>query len=79
MHFTGEVIVHREMIVITCHFKQVFITLACVLSCFSHVRLGVTLWTVACQAPVFMGFSRQEYWSGFKIITVNTADNFTEL
>ena len=79
MHFTGEVIVHREMTVITWHFKQVFITLACVLSCFSHVQLGVTLWTVACQAPVFMGFSRQEYWSGFKIITVNTADNFTEL
>ena len=21
-------------------------------------------WTVACQAPVFMGFLRQEYWSG---------------
>ena len=24
----------------------------------------MTLWTVACQAPPFMGFSRQEYWSG---------------
>ena len=23
-----------------------------------------TLWTVACQAPLFTGFSRQEYWSG---------------
>ena len=23
-----------------------------------------TPWTVACQAPLFMGFSRQEYWSG---------------
>ena len=22
------------------------------------------LWTVVCQAPLFMGFSRQEYWSG---------------
>ena len=22
-----------------------------------------TLWTVACQAPLSMGFSRQEYWS----------------
>ena len=21
-------------------------------------------WTVACQAPLSMGFSRQEYWSG---------------
>ena len=24
----------------------------------------VTLWTVACQGPLSMGFSRQEYWSG---------------
>ena len=30
----------------------------------SHVRLFVTPWTVACQAPLSMGFSRQEYWSG---------------
>ena len=30
----------------------------------SHFRLFVTLWTVALQAPLFMGFSRQEYWSG---------------
>ena len=30
----------------------------------SHVQLFVTLWTVACQAPLSMGFSRQEYWSG---------------
>ena len=33
-------------------------------SCFSHVRLFVTLWTVAHQAPLSMGFSSQEYWSG---------------
>ena len=25
---------------------------------------SVTLWTVACQAPLFLGFPRQEYWSG---------------
>ena len=30
----------------------------------SHVQLFVTLWTVACQAPLSMGFSRQESWSG---------------
>ena len=34
------------------------------LSCFSHVRLCVTPWTAAYQAPPSMGFSRQEYWSG---------------
>ena len=27
-------------------------------------RLFVTLWTVALQAPLSMGFSRQKYWSG---------------
>ena len=37
---------------------------ACVLSCFSHVQLFVTLWTVVRQAPLFTGFPRQEYWSG---------------
>ena len=30
----------------------------------SRVRLFVNPWTVAYQAPPFMGFSRQEYWSG---------------
>ena len=35
-----------------------------VLICFSCVWLCVTLWIVACQAPLSMGFSRQEYWSG---------------
>ena len=30
----------------------------------SHVWPFATPWTVACQAPVSMGFSRQEYWSG---------------
>ena len=30
----------------------------------SHVQLFVTPWTVAYQAPLSMGFSTQEYWSG---------------
>ena len=34
---------------------------ACVLSPFSRVQLFATLWTVAHQVPLFMGFSRQEY------------------
>ena len=33
---------------------------ACMLSCFSCVQLFVILWTVACQARLFMGFSRQD-------------------
>ena len=28
------------------------------------VQLFATLWTIAHQAPLSMGFSRQEYWSG---------------
>ena len=35
-----------------------------VLSCFSCIRLFVILWTVAGQALLSVGFSRQEYWSG---------------
>ena len=31
----------------------------------SHVRLFATPWTVAYQAPPSVGFSRQEYWSGW--------------
>ena len=34
------------------------------LSRFSHIQLFAILWTVAHQAPLSMGFSRQEYWSG---------------
>ena len=34
----------------------------------SHVRLFATPWTVAYQAPLSVGFSRQEYWSGFPFI-----------
>ena len=34
------------------------------LSRFSRIGLFVTPWTVAHQAPLSMGFSRQEYWSG---------------
>ena len=30
----------------------------------SRVQLLVTPWTAAYQAPLFLGFSRQEYWSG---------------
>ena len=31
---------------------------------FSHIQLFATPWTAAYQAPLSMGFSRQEYWSG---------------
>ena len=33
----------------------------------SHVQIFATPWTVAYQAPLSMGFSRQEYWSGLPL------------
>jgi len=30
----------------------------------SPVRLFASLWTTACQTPLSMGFSSQEFWSG---------------
>ena len=44
-------------------FSHYFVNV-CMLSHLSCVRLFATLWTVAPQAPLSMGFSRQEYWSG---------------
>ena len=41
---------------------------ACMLRRFSCVRLSVTPWTLARQAPLSMGFSRQEYWSGLHFL-----------
>ena len=41
---------------------------ACALGACVHVcRLFATPWTVACQAPLCMGFPRQEYWSGLPL------------
>ena len=44
--------------------KGQFLQHVCTLSRFSHVRLSATLWTVAFQVPLSMGFSRQEYQVG---------------
>ena len=41
-----------------------YIMHACMLSHLSPVQLFVTQWSVACQAPLSIRFSRQEYWSG---------------
>ena len=43
--------------------KHIFVNRHCV-SVLSCVRLFVTLWAVARQAPLSMGFPRLEYWSG---------------
>ena len=47
---------------ITVKIKTIKITYnVCVLS---HIRLFATPWTITCQAPLSMEFSRQEHWSG---------------
>ena len=36
----------------------------CVCACMlSHVQVFAVPWTIACQAPLFMDFSKQEYWN----------------
>ena len=39
----------------------------CIAQLLSHVWLFATPWTVALQAPLPMGFSGQEYWSGMPL------------
>ena len=46
------------------HPRQHILKYACMLSRFSHVPLFAATWTSACQTPLSMGFSGQEYWSG---------------
>ena len=41
---------------------------ACKLSHFCRVQLCVIPWTVAHQAPLSVGFSRQEYWNGLHVL-----------
>ena len=47
--------------------KPILLLLLLLLSGFSHVRLCVTPQTVAHQAPLSLGFSRQEHWSGMPL------------
>ena len=48
---------------------------ACVSSHFSRVLLFETPCTVALQAPLSMGFSRQEYWSGLPCLSPEDLPN----
>ena len=58
---TLQATMHNEGVTVINIFVPI---MGCMLSRFSHVRLFVTPWTVACHTPLSMGFSRQEYWSG---------------
>ena len=45
----------------------------------SPVRLFVTPWTAAHQAPLSMGFSRQEYWSGVPLPSLEATTSLSNL
>ena len=44
--------------------EPIYLLHSCMLSPFNRVQIFATLWTIACWAPLSMGFSRQEYLSG---------------
>ena len=53
---------HSTFLLLTCQkVKEIIVV---VVQSLSRALLFATPWTVACQAPLSMGFSRQEYWSG---------------
>ena len=49
---------------IGCYIKMLVFQILLLVKSLRRVRLFVTPWTVPHQALPFMGFSRQEYWSG---------------
>ena len=55
--------------VLTLHHIISGLWLSSILSHFNCVQFFVTLWTVACRDPLPMGFSRQEYWSGWPFLS----------
>ena len=59
--------------------RLTMLLLLLLLSCFSRVQLCETPWAAAYQAPPFMGFSRQEYWSGLPLpspLNINLSQPF---
>ena len=50
---------YNWIVIVQTHLKVV----CCVCMATHHVQLFVTPWTAACQAPLSMECSRQEYWS----------------
>ena len=54
------------------------LVLLLLLSHFSHVQLCATPWMAAHQAPLSLGFSRQEFWSGLPFPSLHPSDSFSE-
>ena len=59
-----SVLFKKIQILVKKAYPYIFVMLLLLLSRFSRVRLCVTPWTAALQAPPSLGFSRQEHWSG---------------
>ena len=59
-----ECFIHKQMRKRLADSNEEDPTWACMLELLSRVQLFVTPWTVACQAPLSMEFSRHEHWSG---------------
>ena len=63
---------YHKTLTSTIYMKCVCNVMKCVCVCvcvFSHVDSFVTMWTISQQAPLSMGFPRQEYWSGLPLPT----------
>ena len=80
----GELLLSPRPFCYRLHLQFLFtsIILVCVSVCVCtraqsliHVQLCVTPWTIACQAPLFMELSRQEYWSGLPFPTPGDLPN----
>ena len=59
-------------------FPAQFLMSWCMLSCFSHVLPFTTPWTVAHQASLSTGYSRQEYWSGLPYLPPGGSFSFRD-
>ena len=64
---------------VDCHFLLQCMKVKIKVKSLSHVRLCATPWTAAYQAPPSMGFSRQEYWSGVPLPSLNSCSNLCPL
>ena len=75
--FSGHLSLHMAEVYPNCVnpsriVSQRMLLLLLLLRRFSHVRLCATPWTAAHQAPLSIGFSRQEYWSGVPLPSPRT-------
>ena len=66
MYEMGQVSGILNLFKYPCYMRNlcVYLHVLCYVHLLSRVQLCATLWTIACQAPLSMGFPRKEYWSG---------------